>query len=65
MRELIVAVQAILLLSAVWLAGIGFGYYISDRSYGEELVKRGHAEYSRTTGKWQWKTEAEQQQQGE
>ncbi len=63
MRELIVTVQALVLLTSVWLSGIAFGYYIADRSYGKELVKRGHAEYSQTTGKWQWKTEAEQQQQ--
>lgn len=52
---------------AVFVFGIVIGgavasagaYCAIDGSWKTDMVKRGYAEYSQTTGEWQWKPVAE------
>lgn len=44
----------------VWFSGFLFGTVLTgvltESAWKSQLIKRGHAEYNQTTGKWQWKT---------
>lgn len=40
---------------SLFLAGLVLGGDFTRIDWQAELVKRGHAEYSSTTGIWQWK----------
>lgn len=52
---------------AVFVFGIVIGgavasvgtYRATDDSWKTDMVKRGYAEYSQTTGEWQWKPVAD------
>lgn len=41
------------------VVGVLFFVPCADSMWRTEAVKRGYAEYSQTTGEWQWKTQAE------
>lgn len=52
-KELVLLIVVCVLFGVIFLAVV-----ISDivnTTWRHELIKRGHAEYSQTTGKWQWK----------
>lgn len=48
-------VVAILFLSVVAVASFGFTRAFVNGAWKADMVKRGFAEYSQTTGEWQWK----------
>lgn len=50
----------ITIISICFIGGFLGGYYKGhddvEKRLKNEAIKKGHAEYNTTTGKWQWKT---------